>query len=326
MTVAGVPSTEASQPLTESNNAGVDVTDYASISVGAPEARTENRFKAIGEAGANIDRNNQATAAFHQQDVNNQILIAQQKMKFELENRGLDLNDKTVSSQASLTDSHSKVIESLQKQIDALDQSDPQYLRRLGALTNSIASASQSASQANSNITTLTAQGHGSVQTQQSGGLGMNSTTTGQSIDANVATAQISSDTQLGLGSQKVVLDTTLANTQAGVANHHTDMVGAPVAQGQANYYTGIGSNTAGFTNGSNATGNFNSNNQYGLGYNPYGMMGGIPPMMGMGGGGGMPPADAKTATSAIPNGNILSGQIQSLMMDAEGVPASPAA
>jgi hypothetical protein len=234
----------------------------------------------------------------------------------QLQNRAIDLNEETVKSQATLTNTHSAALAGIQEQINSLDMSDPQYQRKLAALTNSFATMSQLASQANANVTTYTSKGHGSLQTAQSGALGSNSTTTGQTIDAGVATAEISSGTQLGLADRKVVLDTTLADTQAGVSIHHTDKVGAPIAQGQGNYYTGIGQNTAGFTSGSNATGNFNSNfnGQYGFGYAASPMMGGFPPPMSSMAGGASAMPVQPSAISSIPSGNVLSGQIQSLM------------
>jgi hypothetical protein len=308
--------------------------DAAPTSVGVPEQRTGNRWEAFSEAGNNIDKNNQANLAFKQAD--QQFALQREAMGFEqekfnlgigLSNRNIDLNQRTVDSQATMTDAHSSAVLTLQKKIDALDDSDPQFLRKLGALTNSMTAMSQAGSQVNANISTQTAKGHGSLQTAQSGALGTTSTVNAQQIDAGVTVADISSNTQLGLADKKVVLDTTLGSFQADVANHHADVVGAPVAQGQGNYYTGMGNNTAGFTTGSNMksdakadyTGNGNYNFNYGMGAYPSPMMGGMPPMA-------APPMAAPEATAPVAaapvassaGGGILSGQIKGLQAAAE--------
>jgi hypothetical protein len=286
--------------------------DAATSSVGTPQDHTDNRFNALFEAGSNIQQNNANNLTYKQAD--QAYAMQRETLGFErdkyalgmqLQNRTIDLNEETVKSQATLTNTHAAALAGIQEQMATLDMSDPQYQRKLAALTNSFATMSQLAAQSNANVTTYTSRGHGSLQTAQSGSLGSTSTTTGQTIDAGVATAEISSGTQLGLADRKVVLDTTLAGTQAGVAIHHTDKVGAPVAQGQGNYFTGLGSNTAGFTSGSNVTGNFNG--QYGFGYAASPMMGGFPPPT-------QPTLGTAPATATIPNGNVLSGQIQSLM------------
>ena len=309
--------------------------EAAPTTVGVPEERTGSRWDAFSEAGNNIDKNNAATLTFKQAD--QQYALQREAMGFEqqkfelgigLSNRNIDLNQRTVDSQATMTDVHSSALLAMQKQIESLDQSDPQYLRKLGALTNSMTAMSQAGSQVNANISTQTATGHGTLQTAQSGALGTTSAVNAQQIDAGVAVAGISADTQLGLADKKVVLDTTLGSYQADVANHHADVVGAPVAQGQGNYYTGMGNNTAGFTSGSNMksdakadyTGNGNYNLNYGMfgGY-PTPMMGGIPPIS-------APPMAAAEATApatTIPtassaSGGILSGQIKGLQAAAE--------
>jgi hypothetical protein len=290
--------------------------DAAPDTTGTPQQHTTNRWGALFEAGSNIHQNNQNTLSFIEND--QRYALQRESIDFErdkfglgiaLQNRNVDMNFRTVDSQATITDAHSSALLGIQKQMDALDASDPQYQRKLAALTNSFATISQLGSQANSNITTQTAQGHGSVQTAQQGMLGANSNTAGQSIDAGVAVSEISADTQLGLADKKVTLDTTLAGTQANVAIHHTDKVGAEVAEGQKNYYTGIGNNTAGFTNGANYNANYNATMG---GIYPTPFSGSIPPVTPSAG----TPSPTTPAPTSTPlgNGSILSGQIQTLM------------
>jgi hypothetical protein len=277
---------------------------------GTPQQLEDNRIAAIFSANGNVQQNNANSLAFTQND--QQYGLQREAIDFErdkfglnvgLQNRNIDLNYRTIDSQATITDAHSSALLGLQKQIDGLDSSDPQYQRKLSALTNSFTAISQAGSQANSNITTQTAQGHGSVQTAQSGVLGATSNTSGQQIDAGVAVAGISADTQLGLADRKVTLDTTLAETQAGVSIHHTDAVGAPVAQGQGNYFTGIGSGTAGFTNGADYNNNTNFSGTYNQGFG-----GVVTPFAG-----GFPPATqpAPALNPALSGGSVLSGQIK---------------
>ncbi len=281
---------------------------------GEPIDLTDNRFSALGEAGNNIQQNNANTLAFAQND--QQYALQRENVDFErdkfalgieLQNRTIDLNARTIDSQATATDAHSAALLAIQKKIDTLDESAPQYQRTLAALTNSFTAISSAGAQINANITTQTAQGHGSLQTAQSGALGATSVVSGQQIDAGIAVAGISADTQLGLADKKVILDTTLGSIQGNVANHHADVVGAPVAQGQGNYYTGIGSNTAGFTNGnnSNVNANYTGNGNYNLNY-------------GLGGYGSPTSAPAPAPTKlTTPTTDILSGQIKGLMEEA---------
>ena len=287
---------------------------------GTPQQLEDNRIASLFSSGANIQQNNANNLAFTQND--QQYGLQREAIDFErdkfglnvgLQNRNIDLNYRTVDSQATITDAHSSALLGLQKQIDGLNSSDPQYQRKLSALTNSFTAISQAGSQANSNITTQTAQGHGSVQTAQSGALGATSNTSGQQIDAGVAVAGISADTQLGLADRKVTLDTTLASTQADVSIHHTDAVGAPVAQGQGNYFTGLGSGTAGFTNGANYNNNTNLSGDYnnntnlsgnygaGLGYATSPLAGSFPPTI----------QPTFGLNPVLSGGSVLSGQIK---------------
>ena len=273
---------DATTPMTDTSNPAY-YGSGAPETIGEAQHHTDNRFDALFEAGSNIEKNNQVDLQFKESEQAH--ALQREAMGFEqdkfvlgvgLQNRNIDLNQRTIDSQARATDVHSSALLSIENQINSLDASDPQYQRKLAALTNSFTAISQATAQVNSNITTQTAQGHGSLQTAQSGALGSTSTTSGQQIDAGVAVAGISADTQLGLADRKVVLDTTLAGTQADVAIHHTDAVGARVAHGQGNYYTGLGEGDAGFTSGSNANANLNSNFTGNGNFNYNGSLGGF--------------------------------------------------
>ncbi len=296
-------------------------TDAAPLAAGTAEELTGNKWVAgFMEAGNNKQQNTANKLALVQNDQQYIYQNKQLELAMALQNRTIDMNDRTVDSQAKATDVHSSVIESLNKQIETLDQSDPQYSRKLANLTNSITALSKAQSEVNANMTTQTFQGHGSIQKAESGTLGASSVTTGQQIDAGIEVAGISADTQLGLADKKVTLDTTLGRFQAVVATHQADVVGAPLAQGQGNYYTGMGNNTAGFTSGYNSnekadyTGNGNYNLNYGLGGYGSPMSSSFPAST------TPTPAPAPVAqTTAVPaaptqTGNILSGQIKGLM------------
>ncbi|MFT6263851.1 MAG: hypothetical protein ACJAQ0_001723 [Dasania sp.] len=290
----------------------------------APSGNSEltgNRLSALFEAGGNKQQNFQNQADSISTNHTRALEVSAFSLNADLKRLGIALQEKTlglheetVGSQALATNVHSFSIASLNKKIDELSLDDPQYARKLNTLVNSITSVSQAASQVNANITTSTAKGHGSLQTSQQGALGVTSTTSNQGIDADIVKTEIGSDTQLGLADRKVTLDTTLGGLQSGVANNQINSVGATVAQGQQNYLTGIGQNTAGFTNGFNSNANYNISGLSGGGIGAFGALGGlgVGGLSGAGGlstgglgGGGL--GNFTGGLSGAQNGNIIS-------------------